>query len=293
MRLEGTYTALVTPFRRDGSLDQDALSALVEWQIESGIDGLVPCGSTGEAATLSHAEHKQVVRHVVEVARRRVPVIAGTGSNSTSEAIELTRAARDAGADAALLISPYYNRPTQEGIFQHFRVIAAETALPLVPYNIPGRTASRIEPVTLARLSRVPGIIGVKEAGGDLALAAQTIHESAPEFSVLSGDDALTLPLLAIGGRGVISTAANVAPSEMSEITRAFRRGDLEKARVAFYRMLPLMTALFVETNPIPLKAALASLGRIPCGALRLPLTEISPAARERLEAVLAPWRRA
>jgi 4-hydroxy-tetrahydrodipicolinate synthase len=293
VRLEGTFTALVTPFRPDGSLDLDALSGLVEWQIESGVDGLVPCGSTGEAATLSHAEHKQVVRHVVDVARRRVPVVAGTGSNSTAEAIELTRAAREAGADAALLISPYYNRPTQEGIFQHFRAIAAETALPLIPYNIPGRTASRIEPATLARLSRVPGIVGVKEAGGDLTLTAQTILDSASGFSVLSGDDALTLPMLAIGARGAISTVSNVAPSETSEITRAFRHGDLEKARAAYYRVLPLMIALFIETNPIPLKAALAALGRIPCGRLRLPLTEISPAARERLEAALVPWRRA
>ncbi len=293
MRLEGTYTALVTPFRADGSLDLDALSAHVEWQIGSGVSGLVPCGSTGEAATLSHTEHKQVVRHVVEVARRRVPVIAGTGSNSTSEAIELTRAAREAGAEAALLISPYYNRPTQEGIYQHFRAVAAETGLPLVPYNIPGRTASRIEPATLARLSRVPGIVGLKESGGDLMLTAETIRAASPEFAVLSGDDALVLPMLAIGARGVISTTANVAPSEMSEITRAFLRGDVEKARAAHYRLLPLMNALFVETNPIPVKAALHALGRIPHGALRLPLTEISPAGRERLEAALAPWRRA
>jgi 4-hydroxy-tetrahydrodipicolinate synthase len=288
MKLEGTYTALVTPFRADGELDLDALSALVEWQIESGVDGLVPCGSTGEAATLSHAEHTRVVEHVVGIAAGRVPVIAGTGSNSTSEALALTRQAREAGADAALLISPYYNKPTQEGIYRHYRKIAEDTGLPLVLYNIPGRTGSRIAPETSARLSRVSGIVGLKEAGGDLALTSQTLAACEAEFTVLSGDDSLTLPMLALGARGVISTTSNVAPREMTALVHAWLDGDPAGAREAHYRLLALMDALFVETNPIPVKTALAALGRIPDARLRLPLTEMGKANRELLEGVLA-----
>jgi 4-hydroxy-tetrahydrodipicolinate synthase len=288
MKLEGTYTALVTPFGADGELDLEALSALVEWQIESGIDGLVPCGSTGEAATLSHEEHTRVVEHVVRIAAGRVPVIAGTGSNSTAEALALTRQAREAGADAALLISPYYNKPTQEGIYQHYRKLAEETGLPLILYNIPGRTGSRIGPETSARLSRVPGIIGLKEAGGDLGLTSQTLAACDPEFAVLSGDDSLTLPILALGGRGVISTTSNVAPREMTALVHAWLDGDVAGARELHYRLLALMDALFIETNPIPVKTALAVLGRIPDARLRLPLTAMGKAARDALEGVLA-----
>ncbi len=288
MRLEGTYTALVTPFGGDGELDLDALTSLVEWQIQSGVEGLVPCGSTGEAATLSHEEHARVVRHVVEVAAGRVPVIAGTGSNSTSEALALTLEARRAGADAALLISPYYNKPTQEGIYLHYRTIAEETGLPLVLYNIPGRTGSRIAPETSARLSRVPGVVALKEAGGDLAASSQTLAASDPDFALLSGDDALTLPLLAIGGRGVISTTSNVAPREMGELVRAWLSGDVGRAREIHYALLELMDALFVETNPIPVKSALEIIGRIPDARMRLPLTEMGKANRAALEKALA-----
>ena len=291
MTFEGTFTALVTPFRSDGGLDLEALAGLAEWQIEAGVDGLVPCGSTGEAATLSHAEHAQVVRHVVDVVRGRVQVIAGTGSNSTQEAIDLTAAARDAGADGALLISPYYNKPTQDGIFHHYRTIAEQTGLPLVIYNIPGRTASRIEPETIGRLSRLPGIVGNKEAGGDLAAAAEAMRLAADGFTTLSGDDALTLPLLAIGGHGVITTTGNVAPREMVELVSAFRNGDVARARQLHYRLLPLMQALFVESNPIPVKAALHILGRIPEPALRLPLTPLQKGHRDQLEAVVDDWR--
>ncbi|HTO07217.1 MAG TPA: 4-hydroxy-tetrahydrodipicolinate synthase [Myxococcota bacterium] len=293
MTLQGTYTALVTPFASDGSLDLESLAKLCEWQIASGVDGLVPCGSTGEAATLSHEEHVRVVKHVVQVARKRVPVIAGAGSNSTREAIELSQAARAAGADAALLISPYYNRPTQEGIFQHYRAVAAESRLPILIYNVPGRTASRIDSETSARLSRVPGVVGLKECGADLIATSETIARVAPAFAVLSGDDALTLPMLEIGARGVISTVSNVLPASASELVRAHAAGDHARARKLHYELLPVTQSLFVESNPIPVKTALAILGRIPSPTLRLPLTEISKANRERLEAVLAELPRA
>ena len=234
-----------------------------------------------------------MVSHVVEVAAKRVAVIAGAGSNSTREAVELTAAARAAGADAALFISPYYNKPTQEGIFQHYRTVASETRLPIVIYNIPGRTASRIEPETSARLSRVTGVAGLKECGGDFIATSETIPQSAPSFAVLSGDDANTLPMLEIGARGVISTASNVAPAAVVALVRAHAADDHARARQLHYELLPLCQALFVETNPIPVKTARAILGRIPNAVLRLPLTEISKTNRDRLEAVLAELPRA
>jgi 4-hydroxy-tetrahydrodipicolinate synthase len=293
LTLSGTFTALVTPFHADGSLDLAALASLVEWQIASGVDGLVPCGSTGEAATLSHDEHVRVVRHVIEVAQKRVPVIAGAGSNSTREAVELTQAARAAGADAALLISPYYNKPTQEGIYQHYRTVAQEARLPVIVYNIPGRTASKIESDTIARLSRVTGVAGLKECGGDLIATSETLSQVAPGFAVLCGDDALTLPMLAIGARGAISTVANVAPAATAELARAFAHGDLQRAQKLHFELLPVTQSLFIESNPIPVKTALAILGRIPNATLRLPLTEISKANRDRLEAALSELPRA
>jgi 4-hydroxy-tetrahydrodipicolinate synthase len=282
---EGVLTALVTPFR-DGVVDERALGELVELQIASGVDGLVPCGSTGEAATLSHAEHRRVVEVVVSAARGRVKVLAGTGSNSTSEAVELTRYAKESGADGALLISPYYNKPTQEGIVAHYAEVARLTAFPLVAYNIPGRTASNILPATLARLAEIEQVVGVKEACGNLDQIAHVIASVPDDFSVLSGDDALTLPLLAIGGRGVICTTSNVAPSEMVELVRAFRAGDVARARAVHYRLLPLFDALFTETNPIPVKAALSMRGLI-LEELRLPLTRLSVGNRERLQIAL------
>jgi 4-hydroxy-tetrahydrodipicolinate synthase len=282
---EGVITALVTPLR-GGGIDEPALRDLVERQIEAGVDGLAPCGSTGESATLSHAEHCRVVEIVVSAARGRVPVLAGTGSNSTREAIELTGHAKQAGADGALLISPYYNKPTQEGILAHYTEIARETSFPLVAYNIPGRTASNILPATLARMADVEQVVGVKEACGDLEQISEVIAACPDDFSVVSGDDALTLPMLAVGGRGVISTSANVAPAQMVSLVRAFRAGDLDGALRTHQQLLPLFDALFCESNPIPVKAALAIMGAIG-DEIRLPLTPITEANRERLQVVL------
>ncbi len=282
---EGLFTALVTPFRND-ALDEAALRDLVECQVASGVDGIVPCGSTGEAATLSHAEHCRVVEVCVEAARGRVQVLAGTGSNSTRESIELTRHARNAGADGALLISPYYNKPTQEGLIAHFAAIARESGLPLVVYNIPGRTASNILPETMARLAEIELVVGVKESCGDIAQISRVVTACPESFAVLSGDDALTLPVIAIGGRGVISTTSNVAPRQMVELVAAARAGQLARAREIHLRLMPLFDALFCETNPIPVKAALVLLGLVE-DEIRLPLTRLAAAKRDRLQAVL------
>ena len=282
---EGVFTALVTPFR-DGAVDEAALRGLVERQVAAGVDGIVPCGSTGEAATLSHVEHRRVVEICVETVCSRVQVLAGTGSNSTRESIELTRHARDAGADGALLISPYYNKPTQEGVVAHYAAVARASGLPLVVYNIPGRTASNILPATMTRLAEIEHVVGVKESSGDIAQISRVVAACPQSFSVLSGDDALTLPVIAVGGRGVISTTSNVAPREMIELVRAAGSGELEKARRLHLRLLPLFDALFCETNPIPVKAALALLGLVD-DEIRLPLTPLGAASRERLQAVL------
>jgi len=282
---EGVFTALVTPFRGD-AVDEEALRELIERQVEAGVDGVVPCGSTGEAATLSHAEHRRVVEVCVEAVGGRVQVLAGTGSNSTRESIELTLHAREAGADGALLISPYYNKPTQEGIVAHYAAVARATGLPLVVYNIPGRTASNLLPATLARLAEVDGIVGVKESSGDLAQISRAIALCPESFSVLAGDDALALPIIAVGGRGLVSTTSNLAPRQVVELVGAARAGDLARARALHLRLLPLFDALFCETNPIPVKAALALLGLVE-DEIRLPLTPLGARSRERLRATL------
>ncbi len=284
----GSMTALVTPFRA-GEVDRIALATLVEMQIEGGTHALVPCGSTGESATLTHQEHAEVVREVVRLARGRVPVIAGTGSNSTAEAIRLTRAAEDAGAAGALLISPYYNRPTQEGIYRHYAAVADATKLPLIVYNIPGRTASNIAPETLGRLSRVPNIVGVKEASGSLAQVIEVIAASGPDFAVYAGDDILTLPIMAVGGKGVITVAANVVPRQFAEFADALLAGDLERGRTLMHRLLPLVRALGLEVNPIPVKTALAMMGKC-AEEFRLPLTCMTAATRTSLERVLKEY---
>ena len=278
----GVFTALVTPFKR-GAVDEAALKRHVEEQIAAGVDGVVPCGSTGEAATLSHEEHKRVVQLVVQTAAKRVLVIAGAGSNATAEAIELTAHAKAAGADGALLISPYYNKPTQDGVVAHYAAIARATQFPLVAYNIPGRTGSNILPDTIARLAELEHVVGVKESCGDLHQISQVIARVPSDFAVLAGDDWATLPQLAIGGAGVISTCSNLVPREMVELVRAFVRGDVGRARELHYRLLPLCDALFSETNPIPVKVVLAMRGCIE-DELRLPLLSMTAGGRKRLE---------
>jgi 4-hydroxy-tetrahydrodipicolinate synthase len=278
-------TALITPFR-DGQIDREALARLVEEQIAAGTNALVPCGSTGESATLTHAEHVEIVKLVVEVARGRVPVIAGTGSNATAEAISLTRAAKECGAAAALLISPYYNKPTQEGIYQHYKRIAEATRFPLIPYNIPGRTASKIEATTIARLAELDEVIGLKEATGSLDEVQEVIRRCGDRIEVYSGDDTLTLPIIAVGGVGVISVVSNVLPKQNAAAVAAALRGDFATARRLHYALLPVMRALFLETNPIPVKAALAMMRRCR-DEVRLPLVPMSPEPRERLRAAL------
>jgi 4-hydroxy-tetrahydrodipicolinate synthase len=285
----GSMTALVTPFRA-AEIDRRALAALVEAQIEGGVDALVPCGSTGEAATLTHDEHVELVREVVRLARARVPVIAGAGSNSTSEAIRLTRGAEEAGAAGALLISPYYNKPTQEGIYRHYAAVADATRLPLILYNIPGRTASNMTPETIGRLSRIPNVVGVKEASGSLAQVVDIIEAGGPDFAVYAGDDLLTLPILAVGGKGVISVAANVVPREFGDMVRALLENDLVQGRTQMHRLLPLVRALnTLEVNPIPVKTALALMGRC-AEEFRLPLTCMSAPTRAKLEGVLREY---
>lgn len=285
MMFSGSMPALITPFR-DGRIDAEAFERLIEFQIVNGSTALVPCGSTGESATLTHAEHAEVVHLAVKFAKGRVPVIAGTGSNSTAEAIALTRAAREAGASAALLISPYYNKPTQEGIYQHYRAIAEATKFPLIVYNIPGRTSSKIDAATIARLAEIEHIIGLKEATGSLDDAQEVIRLCGSKFDVYSGDDSLTLPILAVGGVGVISVIANIMPKQSAEVVAAWQRGDWQTARRLHFQLLPLLRTLGLETNPIPIKAALALMGYCR-DELRLPLLPMSDAPRARLSQAL------
>ena len=282
---EGVITALVTPFRRD-LLDEDALRRLVDEQIAAGVDGLVPVGTTGESPTLTMQEHIHVIEVVIEAAAKRVPVIAGTGSNSTHEAIELSMAAKRAGADGLLLVTPYYNRPGQEHMYRHFRSIMQAASLPTIVYNVPGRTASDLLPDTIARLAEVPELVGVKEATGSALRAAQIIARVPQRVAVLSGDDATAFPLFALGGRGVISVVSNVAPALMSAMWDAAAAGDWKKARQLHYRLLPISEGLFVEANPIPVKAALAMMGRM-TEEIRPPLYPLAEQFRAKLRAQL------
>ncbi len=278
---KGAIVALVTPFK-NGRVDEQALRELIEFQIENGTDGIAPCGTTGESTTLSHEEHDRVIEITISAARKRVPVIAGTGSNSTEEALRLTRHAYEAGADGALMVCPYYNRPSQEGLYRHFRKIAEEVPIPIIVYNIPGRTGVNMAPETLARLAQIRNVVGVKEASGSIKQMNDVIALCGADFDVLSGDDLFTLPLLSIGGQGIISVISNVAPADMSAMVDAFAAGDLGKARQLHRKMSPLIDALFIETNPVPVKAALAMMGKIDY-EVRLPLSKLSDANYEKL----------
>jgi len=282
----GCGTALITPFRRDFSLDEDTLRRLVRRQIASGIDFLVPCGTTGESPTLSRAEHLRVVEITLEEAKGKVPVLAGAGGYNTAEVIELARELRQLGADGILSVTPYYNKPTQEGLFQHYQAIAAAVALPIVVYSVQGRTGVNVEPATLARLAKIDNIVGVKEASGNISQMANVLHEVPAGFSVLSGDDAIAIPLIALGGRGIVSVASNEIPREMTQLARAALLGDFAAARAIQSRFLPLMNVNFVESNPIPVKAAMALMGLLE-PVYRLPLVPPSPANLEKIEKVL------
>lgn len=276
---EGSTVALVTPFR-NGMVDENALGQLVEFHIEQGTDALLPCGCTGEAATLNHDEQIRTIRVVVEAAAGRVPVMAGSGSNSTAEAVSLNKLAIKAGADATLHISPYYNKPTQEGLYLHYKAVAESTDNPVVLYNVPSRTGKNIEPETVARLSEIENIIAIKEASGSVDQAS-TIA-SLCDIMILSGDDSLTVPLMAIGAKGVVSVAANVVPGKVAAMTHAFLEGDSDKAAQSHLELLPLFKALFYETNPIPVKTILAGMGKI-AEEFRLPLCKISDGNRVRV----------
>lgn len=284
----GSIVALVTPFK-DGAVDWESLDGLVEFHIKNGTHGIVPCGTTGESATLSHQEHDDVIKAVIKAVKKRVPVVAGTGSNSTEEAVRLTREAEKSGADGALLISPYYNRPTQEGIYQHYKKVATSVGIPLIVYNIPGRTGSKIEPETLARLSEIKNVAGVKEATGSVDQAIDVVRLSKAGFGVYSGEDSLTFSLMALGGKGVISTVANIVPQEMAELAQACLKGDWERGRKLQLKLVPLIRAVFIETNPIPIKTALSLMGKCR-GDLRLPLTPMSEGNLKRLKTAMTEF---
>ncbi|MGH7710097.1 MAG: 4-hydroxy-tetrahydrodipicolinate synthase [Gemmatimonadaceae bacterium] len=286
-KLFGCGTALVTPFRADGSVDEPALRALVDWQIAEGVHFLVPCGSTGEAATLTPDEHRRVVEIVVEQTRSRVPVCAGAGSNDTKKAIALSAAMKQAGATHLLHVSPMYNKPPQRGIVAHFRAIAESTDLPVVVYNVPGRTASNIEASTALELATIPGIVAIKEASGNLAQISDIIRERPAGYAVLSGDDSLTLSVMALGGDGIISVVSNAIPGPLAKLCDAALAGNWTEARVLHHRLTPFISAAFVESNPIPVKAALAMLGRIQ-NVLRLPLVPLIAQHEARVRAGLA-----
>ena len=283
--LSGTWTALITPFR-NGEIDEPALRSLVEVNIVGGESGLVACGTTAETPTLSPEENARVIEIVIAQAAGRVPVMVGTGTNDTASTLARTEAAQIAGAAASLIVMPYYNRPTQEGLYQHVRFVAERCDLPIVLYNVPGRTGSDLQPATVARLAALPNVIGIKEASGSLDRASEIIRLTGPDFTVLSGDDSLTLPIMSVGGRGVVSVASNIAPQAISALTTAALAGDFLRARTIHHEVLDLCSALFCETNPVPVKAAAELLG-MTGSEVRLPLVPLQPESRERVFAAL------
>ncbi|MBL7644848.1 MAG: 4-hydroxy-tetrahydrodipicolinate synthase [Candidatus Hydrogenedentes bacterium] len=281
---QGSFPALVTPFKENFEIDFDAYGRLVDFHLENGTDGIVPCGCSGEAATLSHDEQKALIRFVVERVAGRVPVVAGTGSNNTAEAVGLTKYAKEVGADGALLITPYYNKPTPAGQIAHYTMVAEQAQIPIMLYNVPGRTGTKISPETIAALSKVPFIVSVKEACGSVDQVSQILHQC--DINVMSGDDSLTLPMMAVGAKGVVSVAANVVPRLISDLCKAANAGDFAKAKELHYKSLSLGTALFLETNPMPVKAALAKMGMIK-NVLRLPLVSMTDESAARMDPAL------
>ena len=284
----GAFTAVVTPFK-DGLVDEAGLRRLIRFGVDAGISGFVPCGTTGESPTLSHEEHNRVVEITVKELAGQVKVIAGAGSNSTEEAINLTRHAKKVGADAVLLVSPYYNKPTQEGLYRHFKSIAEAVDIPIVLYNIQGRTAVNIENSTVEKLSKIPNIVGVKEASGSILQMSEVIRLCGPGFDVLSGDDQMTFPLMALGGMGVISVVTNIIPDKMSALVKHMLNGEIDQARSLHFEIYELCQAVFIETNPIPVKMALGLMGKI-TPEFRLPLCEPSAANLEKLKSVLEKY---
>jgi len=284
----GSIVALVTPFK-GGEVDEEKYRELIEFQIGGGTSAIVPCGTTGESATLSIEEHNRVIDIAVKAVNKRVPVIAGTGGNSTSEAIELTRHAKQIGADATLQVTPYYNKPTQEGLYEHFKAIAKAAPLPQVLYNVPGRTGVNMLPQTVARLAELQEVVAIKEASGSLGQMAEILQLAGEKIALLSGDDNVTLPVLAIGGKGVISVVANIVPKAASDMVAAWEKGETDQAKALFYRLFPLCQAMFYETNPIPVKTSLALMGKIG-GEMRLPLWPMADGNLERLKKVLRDY---
>lgn len=293
-RLRGSMVAIVTPMQGGvapaSAIDWDALARLVEFHIDAGTDAIVAVGTTGESATLDEDEHCDAIRRCIEMVRGRVPVIAGTGANSTTEAIHLTARAKELGADACLLVTPYYNKPTQEGLYRHYKAIAEAVDLPLVLYNIPGRTGVNMLPATIARLAVIESIVGVKEGSGVIQQASDIVQTCGHRLSVLAGDDAMTLPMMAVGGKGVITVTANIAPTEMANMVKAFAAGNIEEARRIHFQLSPLFAALFYETNPIPVKEALGMMGKID-PELRLPLCSMGTDNRDKLMQVMKEGR--
>jgi 4-hydroxy-tetrahydrodipicolinate synthase len=286
IHLQGTGTAIVTPFKDNGEVDEEGLRALVTFQEENGVDFIIPVGTTGESATLSHSEHLKVIKIVVDHAKR-AKIVAGAGSNSTSEAIHLSKGARDLGVSAILSISPYYNKPTQKGLIKHYEAITKAVDAPFIVYNVPGRTGGNINPSTVLKLAENPNIIGIKEASGNMSQIMAILERAPKGFSVVSGDDALTFPIMALGGKGVISVASNVAPAHVSSMVRDALDGRWEEARKQHFKLLPLFINLFLETNPIPVKTALRMMGK-PAGIFRLPLCDMEPSNQEVLRKTLA-----
>lgn len=285
----GAFVAIVTPFN-DGEVDEQGLVDLIEFHIANGTHGIVPCGTTGESATMSHAEHHRVVELTVKTVNGRVPVLAGSGSNSTTEAIDLTSHAKQAGVDGVLMVSPYYNKPSQEGLYYHYKAVAEAVDIPIILYNVPSRTSSNIMPATVARLAEIDNIVGIKEATGDLNQVSQVIRLCPDEFAVLSGDDFTSMPTVLVGGSGVISVTSNVAPADMAQMMDAALAGDVAKAKDLHYKLFPLMQAMFYDTNPVPAKKSLELMGKINSGTPRLPLCPMNDKALSRLKAALADY---